>query len=136
MTRAYTLDQVAKSRRPSHPYVFMNRDQFVIPRHSNDRQDTMDIVVVHGPKGRYHKLEGLDTTTKWEISADDVIAPVRFAVARPKTFGEIVDISNQLLRTRPDMVGTYVLWVQPKDYQILWVDASGIISSPRTSRGT
>ncbi|KAJ3481248.1 hypothetical protein NLI96_g7778 [Meripilus lineatus] len=124
------FDQVAKSRRPSHPYVFMNRDQFVPPWHSNDRQDTTEIVVVHGPKRRYHKLEGLDTTTKWEISTHDVIGPVRFAVAGPKTFGEIVDISSQLLRTRPDMVGTYVLWVQPSGYQILWVDASGIISSP------
>ncbi|KAJ3481256.1 hypothetical protein NLI96_g7780 [Meripilus lineatus] len=124
------FDQVAKSRRPSHPYVFMNLDQFVLPRHSNDHQDTMEIVVVHGPKRRYYKLEGLDTTTKWEINADDVIGPVKFAVAGPKTFGEIVDISSQLLRTRPDMVGTYVLWVQPSGYQILWVDASGIISSP------
>ena len=124
---------MAKEDRPAHPYVFIHQDEYVLTHHPHDSEPCKNIIAVPGPKVRYlgPPVENTSQTKKFEVRFDDVVSLVKCATPSGNGLDSAAELSRHLLSSRPDMVGTYVLWARARSYQIVWSDASGMVASPR-----
>ncbi|KAJ3491354.1 hypothetical protein NLI96_g770 [Meripilus lineatus] len=124
---------MAQEDRPAHPYIFINQDECVLTHHPHDSQPRKNIIAVPGPKVRYlgPPVENPKQHDKLEVRFDDVVSVVNCEPPNVNGLEDVAEHSRHLLSSRPDMVGTYVLWACTRCYQIVWSDASGMVASPR-----
>ncbi|KAJ3491348.1 hypothetical protein NLI96_g776 [Meripilus lineatus] len=126
-------EKMTEGDRPAHPYVFINRFHYLLTHHPHDSEPEKDIIAVPGPKSRYlgPPVENAKRANKSQVRFDDVVSLVKCRALTENGLDNAVEHSRHLLSSRPDMVGTYVLWAHARCYQIVWTDASGTITSPR-----
>ena len=121
------------SNRPSHPYIFLNSKEYVLADCKARSKTKNDIVVVSGPRENYPKLDGPDNAHTWSITSRDIVSLVNSMTTNGKSRRRVIEIAKQVLRSRPDMVGTWLVWAQVEGYSIQWSDASGAALSPSYS---
>ncbi|KAJ3491342.1 hypothetical protein NLI96_g782 [Meripilus lineatus] len=126
-------EKMTEEDRPAHPYVFINRYDYHLIHPPYDSESRKDIVAVPGPKVRYlgPPVENAKRPNKLEVNFDDVVSLVKCKPPNVNGLDNVAEHSWHLLSSRPDMVGTYVLWARATSYQIMWCDASGMVASPR-----
>ncbi|KAJ3491341.1 hypothetical protein NLI96_g784 [Meripilus lineatus] len=111
--RAHNHTQVAK-----HPFIFIPT---ALTRHSDASLN--EIIMIPGPDD---VLEG----TKRQVDFHDIVSIVMCGRDDSMGIQEVAQFSRYLLKSQPDMAGTYGLSANLDYYQILWSDASGGIASP------
>ncbi|KAJ3491351.1 hypothetical protein NLI96_g773 [Meripilus lineatus] len=107
-----------KSQLVKHRCIFIAT---TFSHHSDASQK--EIVMVHVPDDA---LEGTDR----QIDLQDIVSIVACGRDNSIWLHEVGRFSHFLLKSRPDIVGTYILSANMDHYQILWSDASGGIASP------
>ncbi|KAJ3491349.1 hypothetical protein NLI96_g775 [Meripilus lineatus] len=121
------------SNQPPHPYIFLNSKEYVLADCKARSKTKNDIVVVSGPRENYPKLDGPDNTHTWSITSRDIVSLVNNMKTNGKSRRRVIEIAKQVLRSRPDMVGTWLVWARVEGYSIQWSDASGAALSPSYS---
>lgn len=110
-----------------YPYNFLEHQNNVprdLPFAERDRED---ILVVPGPTTQYKQVPG--RTDYREIPLTLAVSLVECKPRSQNGCAQTASYAYQLLQARLDMVGVYVLWARPENYQILWSDAAGVVAS-------
>lgn len=114
-----------------HPIVFLEH-QHNAPTHSAYRaHDRPDMLAVSGPKSKYNdmKVDGKDRTDYRGVPHYQVLSLVECKPNRDDGRAQVASYAYQLMESRPDVPGVYVMWARPSYYQVLWSDAAGVVAS-------
>lgn len=118
-------------KRHKAAYVFLDHHKNRLTRHPFNRGGVPDIICVRGPSSRWTKVQE-DSEVYHKVPHYKVVTLVEVVARKEQGRAQLAAYASQLLSARPDMPGTYMAWVSPEGYQILWSDASGVVASKFT----
>ncbi|KAI0075775.1 hypothetical protein K474DRAFT_1773051 [Panus rudis PR-1116 ss-1] len=112
--------------------VFIDHHDHAPVGHPGDASQAPDLLAIYNnpdkkylvkkSKSQYHEFPYTQVISIVENKTEKTI---------PQGRPQITLYLSQHMAARPDMPGLYGLTVNPKHYQILWADASGITASPQ-----
>ncbi|KAJ3486971.1 hypothetical protein NLI96_g3845 [Meripilus lineatus] len=117
-------------RRPRYPYLFLGYRHNVPGDAAFNYEDHEDIIATSRPMSTFHRFLG-DTTDFRSVTLYDAISLIECKPLRVFGREQIASYAYELFEVRPEISGAYTLWARPQHYEIMWVDASGIVVSPQ-----
>ncbi len=89
------------------------------------------MLAVWGPKSNYDELKiNLKGRTDYQgVAHYKVLSLVECKPNSDDGRAQVASYAYQLMESRPDVPGVYVMWARPSHYQILWSDAAGVVAS-------
>lgn len=112
-------------------YLFIGHHQYHPIRHPELEgvQDKPEIIATDCPLSEFPKVVVNDSGDR-QVPYPRVVSYIACKPQYDDGNNLVADYLLELLEARPDMPGVYGLWARPQHYQVLWSDASGVVTSP------
>lgn len=86
-------------------------------------------MTVRSPKRKHNKKKGKARIDHQGSPRDNALSLVDCRLDSDSGPIKVASFAYQLLKSRPDIPGVYVMRANPSHYQILWSDAAGVVAS-------